>query len=790
MKKLLLAALTLICFSALNAQPVQTIRGTITDAQSKTPLIGATVVLLGSEPLIGTTSDMDGKFRLEAVPTGRHSIRITYVGYTEVVLSNLIVNSAKEVVLTIEMEEAVIAGAEAVVTATEKGGPNNELVSVSGRKFSIDETQRYAGSLGDPSRMASNFAGVVGGGNDQRNDIVIRGNSPLGMLWRLEGADIPNPNHFSNQGANGGPVSILNNNTLANSDFLTGAWPAEYGAATSGVFDLKMRNGNNEKREHTFQIGFNGLELMTEGPLTKNGASYLFSYRYSTLSFFDAIGIQFGNSGIPFYQDFSLKVNVPTQKAGTFSLWGIGGLSSTDIFDSGKDSAERADKVRPEDIRFSSGMFATGVTHLLPVGKKGYVKSVLSFSGEKNETILDTLVNETSGTEKALYFHSDSRVFKTALHSFYNHKFNARNSLKTGFILSRFSLNMDDSLRRWESQRPSGFRVNYAINESAWTWQAYSNWTHKFSSRLTLNAGLHAQGLLLNNIWSLEPRAGIKYDLDSRSRISFGYGLHGQGQPLPVYFQETNLDNGATIRTNTNLKYTRNHHFVLGYERQIAKSMRLKTETYYQYLNNVAVTESPSAYSIINFGSDFSGLPNIDSLTNKGLGRNYGLEITLEKFFSKGYYFLITSSFYQSEYMGSDGKWRSTAYNGNYVINALGGKEFTLKKGQVLAFNFKGTWAGGRREIPIDFVESAIEKRAVYDLDRAYETRLPDYLRFDVRIGFKINGKRVTQEWALDLQNVFNIRNILTRQYDPASGELRDQYQIGIFPVPLYRLQF
>jgi len=772
------------------AQQTQTVRGKIIDDQSKTPLIGASFILLDSDPLLGTVTNTEGEFRLEKVPVGRQNFKISYLGYEDIVLSNQIINSGKEVVLTIEMTEKILTGNEAVVKAKQnKGSTNNDLVSVSGRAFSLDETNRYAGSLGDPSRMVSNFAGVAGGGNDQRNDIVIRGNTPLGLLWRLEGADIPNPNHFSNQGANGGPVSILNNNTLANSDFLTGAWPAEYGAATSGVFDLKMRNGNNEKREHTFQIGFNGVELMTEGPFKKGGASYLFSYRYSTLAFFDALGMSFGDAGVPKYQDLSFKIHLPTKNAGTFSLWGLGGFSSTSIYDSNMDSAERINRFRPQDLEFSSGMMASGLTHSIALGKKAYLKSVVSISGERNRTKVDTLHNYFTN-DKSLFFSSASTVLRYSAHSYYNRKVNAKNSFRIGFIATYWTSKMSDSLRNWESMRPSGFRIDNDFDESVQTIQAYANWTHRFSRDLTLNAGLHAHTLIMNSTYSVEPRLGLKYQLNNRNSFSFGYGLHGQAQPLPVYYQKTQLLSGEEVLTNKDLEFTKSHHFVLGYERYFTSNLRMKSEAYYQYLTNVPVTQTPSYYSVVNFGSDFGGLPNIDSLVSNGFGRNYGIEITLERFFNKGFYFLVTGSVFSSEYMSSDGVWRHTAYGSNYVFNALGGKEWKIKSDNMLSINLKATYAGGRRYIPIDLEQSRIENRWVNDETQAYQNRQQDYARVDFRIGFKQNKKRFTQEWALEIQNVFNIQNLLTRQYNPALGQVQSLYQIGIFPVPLYRIQF
>ena len=435
MKKIFLLSAFIYLVNFLSAQELtQTVRGNVVDKESRTALIGAVIQIINGK-IIGDVTDVEGRFRIKNVPLGRKTVKVSYLGYNDVVLNDIVINSAKEVVLNIEMQEKVTSSNEVVVTAkSNKAQTNNDLVLISGRSFTIDQTNRYAGSLTDPTRMVSNFAGVSGGGSDQRNDIVIRGNSPMGLLWRLEGADIPNPNHFSNQGANGGPVSILNNNTLSNSDFLTGAFPAEYGNGNAGVFDLKMRNGNNEKHEFLSQIGFNGFEMLAEGPIKKDGASYLVSYRYSTLSLFSAMGISFGESGVPFYQDISFKINLPKTSFGSFSFWGLGGISSTQLLNSNKTASERAKLVFPQDVDFSSKMGALGVTHLYQLSKQSYIKTVISASGEGNLTKVDSL---TPANDKFFSFHSNSLNGKLALHSFYSYKFNARHSIKIGFIGTR-----------------------------------------------------------------------------------------------------------------------------------------------------------------------------------------------------------------------------------------------------------------------------------------------------------------------------------------------------------------
>jgi len=224
-------------------------------------LIGANVALSNSNPAKGTVTDINGYFEIKKVPIGRQSIEVSYVGYKSAFINNIYVYAGKESELTIKLEEKIEQFEEVVVKSmNRKDQPLNEMAQVSARSFSVEETERYAGSVGDPSRMAASYAGVLTLGT-QINDIIIRGNSTTGLIYRLEGLKIPNPNHFGSLSSSGGTFSMINNNVLSNSDFYTGAFPAEFGNATSGVFDLKLRKGNNEKNEDLAQIGAGGFEL-------------------------------------------------------------------------------------------------------------------------------------------------------------------------------------------------------------------------------------------------------------------------------------------------------------------------------------------------------------------------------------------------------------------------------------------------------------------------------------------------------------------------------------------------
>lgn len=785
--------LLIICllagFENIQAQTLtQTIRGTVLDKQSKTPLPGATIQVIGIEPAIGALADENGAFRLSQVPVGRRTLKIRYVGYSEQVISDLVVGSAKEVIVTIELEEALTQTEEVIITSdAEKDKTNNELAFISARTFNIDETRRYAGNRNDPARMAANFAGVSGA-DDARNDIIIRGNSPLGLLWRLEGVAIPNPNHFSGLGTTGGPVSILNNNLLSSSDFFTSAFPAEYGNATSGVFDLKMRAGNNDKHEFTGQVGFNGFEGMAEGPINrKNGSSYLASYRYSTLEVFQAVGISFGTAALPRYQDFSFKLNFPNTKAGSFSLFGIGGVSRIEILDKDQ-SSEDIYGGNGLDIYFGSRMGTAGLNHVYFFGKKTYSHITLAVSREDNLNDIDTTdVRLPKADRVASPWLKDKTVnYKYTASGFVNHKFNARSTWKTGFIADLFDLDFRSQIQdggTWRSRRNFTGQTGFL--------QFYSQMMYRFTEKLSATAGLHYQHLVLNNTAGVGPRAGISWKLHPRHQVNAGYGIHYQNQPMAIYFFQTRLPDFTSVQTNRNLGLTRSQHVVLGYDARAGRNIRFKWENYIQQLDRVPVEQRASGFSSLNFGADF-GIPDVDSLVNTGTGYNYGTEFTLEKFFSNQYYFLTTLSVFQSRYTGSDQVERSTAFNNQFVANGLAGKEFKVgKKGNsVVTTDIKFTWAGGRRYTPIDTVASRLAGETRFDFSREWSGQFPDYFRFDVKLGYRINRPKTSQHFFIDIQNVTNRKNYFSQSYDNVRQELVTTYQLGLFPVFNYRIEF
>jgi hypothetical protein len=787
MKKRLPLLLFLLCVSTtLFAQhSTQKIHGIVTDAQSQSPLPGVVVRVLNSDSLIGTATDMDGRFILTNVPIGHVSLGFSFMGYKPLVLNNIILDAGKEGDVNVSLDEYVDTLNEVVIhSKTNKQNPLNEMTTASARQFSPDDASRYAGALSDPSRMATNFAGV-GVANDSRNDIVIRGNSPLGLLWKLDGVNIPNPNHFGTLGSTGGPVSILNNNMLDQSDFMTGAFPAEYGNAMAGVFDLKMRNGNTEQSEFAGELGFNGLEIQAEGPFSKDSkASYIVDYRYSTLAVFKLLGINYGFAAVPQYQDISFKVNIPlSTKAGTISIFGMGGPSYIALLAKDQSSSNLSTAPLNEDTYFNSNMGVVGISHKLFFNEKTSQTFSFAVSGLQNITKIDTNDN---GTTKTTFGQLATDII-TSLSYTFNTKINSRNTIKAGVLADIYYSNYSDSVLH-----DSVFTYGEKFKSTNTLVQSYIEWQHKFTDNVVFNGGLHFQDFLIdNNSTALEPRLGIKWNFAPKQSIALASGLHSEMQPISVYHYETQLPDGTYATTNKGLGFSKSAHLVLSYDYVFIPGWRMKIETYYQYLYNIPVQIQSSSYSVLNIGASYYD-PPYDSLTNKGTGRNYGAELTVEKFFDKTYYVLLTTSVYESKYTGSDGVERNTAFNGNYTLNMLAGGDINLDKikRKVISISAKVNYAGGKHYTPIDFNASMLEHVPIYENNEAFSAQYPVYSRIDLKIGFKLNGKKITQEWAFEAQNIFNRQNIFQQIYNPNTNSEQTDYQLGFFPIGSYKITF
>ena len=758
----------------------QVVRGRVIDADSRAPLQDANIIVRTTDPPIGAASGKDGRFRIDKVPVGRHDLQVSFIGYETKVIPELMVTTGKEIVLEVELREDILQMDSLVVKAfTQKDQPLNSMSMSSARIFSVDEARRYGGGFDDPARLASSFAGVTSGDlND--NGIVIRGNSPKGLLWRLEGIEIPNPNHFAGMTTfGGGGISALSSLMLSNSDFFTGAFPAEYGNALSGVFDIKLRTGNNEKHEHAFQAGALGIDFSSEGPLSgKNRSSYLFNYRYSTFALVQPL---LPDYFVPKYQDFCFKINVPTNKAGIFSLWT---LVTADQFDVQAESDTLKWNNYEDQQSYESvfRLWALGLNHNYLLGPNTYVHSTAALTGDYVKW--DKHFTDFGFTQYDMH-HIDITNYNLIFTSVLNHKFNSGHTNRTGFIVNRLNYNV-----KMQNAASLGSELVTTVDANAASMQ-YSFFSQSkvtITSGWALNAGFHGQYYNLNKELLFEPRIGLRYHLSNRQSLSIAYGKHSRLEPQFIYFARV-MDGNTTTYPNKKLKLTKANHFIFAYDLNINPDLRLKIEPYVQYLYDVPVIPD-SSYSTINLESDwfFS-----DKLVNDGTGSNIGIDLTLERFLKDGYYYLFTASLFESKYKGGDHIQRNTRYNSHFVFNILFGKEWTWGSAKNKAFsaNARLNMMGGKLDSPVIY-NYPYQKgdEVLYDDTKPFTYTRPNIYHLNISINYRVNQKNHSSIWSLQVLNLLGAQEYFGYMYDYKKDKVVEDKQVIIMPTISYKIEF
>ena len=758
--------------------PVQTIRGIVLERSIGTPLPGATIALTSLGRTV--TADSAGRFRLEGIAVGRQVLTVTYAGFRPVTLSNLLIESGKEAVLTIEMEEVAVKEREIVIKGRpDKSRPLNEMALVSGRMFSVEETRRFAAGLNDPSRIATGFAGVQSQGD--ANALIIRGNAPNGLLWRLEGVDVPNPNHFARVGTSGGAISILSAQLLANSDFYTGAFSSEYGNALAGVFDIRLRKGNREKREHTLSVSTIGLDAATEGYFKKGyGGSYLVNYRYGFLTLMQKIGFDIGEAPTSF-QDLSFNIHLPTRKLGEFTVFGFGGASQQEETPDRDPAAWVSNTARRNGWLDASRTGATGLTHSIRIGSRTLIRSVVSLNGYDYRE-KDSRIERADGP---LIISRDNRFseMNTVASLTVTHKRNSRHLWRSGAYLTRKGFDLVQ--REWAN---NALQVRVKDEGHTLMTNAFVQWKWTPIERFSLVAGLHGQHLKLNNSSAVDPRLSARWALGKGQSLSVGLGHHAQIQPLGNYFARVKVGTD-TIQPNRNMGMSRSLHFVLGYGVRFGEHWNLKAEAYYQQLHSIPITAGrPTTFSMINQDDNYV----IDALVNDGRGRNLGMELTLERFWTDQFYFMSTISLYDSRYRSSDGIWRNTRFNSNAMTTTLMGKEWMIRgrRTHTIAADFKLMYGGGVRVTPIDLARSVAVNRQITIPARIYDEKLPPFFRIDLQGEWRVQYGRRTGAFILGVQNLTGRRNPVRHYYDPAVKRIQYGYMLGRIPVAGYKMDF
>ena len=774
----------------------QTLKGRVTDAITGEALIGA-AVKVAELPGEGGVTNMDGEFSIFISRSGRYTIETSYIGYEPSVLKEVLVAGVKDVMLDITLRENRFELEEVVIKPrVSKEATMNPIALVGGMMLSMEEASRYAGGYNDPARLVTAFAGVAGQGDS--NGISVHGNAPQFMQYRLEGVEIFSPNHFADLYSAGfGMVSSLNSNVITNSDFFVSTFNSSYNNTLSGVFDMKMRAGNNSKYENGVQVGSVGIEWTSEGPISKeHNSSFIFNYRYGfstiarKLKLIDTYGSQYD------FQDFSLKLNFPTKKAGTFSFFALGFIDkSWDVELDIEDIHSIYDASDQEGHLYNA---LVGASHKIYFDNKWTWRSTVAYNMQHNKVDMEYWGLTFDANYKPTGFEGKDYPFSYLKQNEDRVVFNTELSKQVtprwlvqfgGEYSHRF---FDLSFRTAENvYEPVPSTPYYATKDNTGLASIFWSNVWRPADNLSINLGISGSYFLLSEDLSLEPRASVKWEPGERHSISLGYGLHSMIEKLDAYF----FRNADGTMANKNLSFSKAHHLLGTYMYKFTDNLNLRFNAYYQYGFDTPVGINGSTFCTVNRLFNYIEEP----LVNEGNTRNYGVDVTLEQYMSQGFYGQVNGSLLKSEYRGLDKKWRSQLYDRGYMVKVLGGKEWMIgnRKQNVFNVSVKYTLQGGLRHTPIDVdamkanVEAGIiDDQPIYKEDEAMSLQFSPTSILDLTVSYKINCKKVSHTIAFEGVNILQNETPYAVRYDLATGQLRTDKSGISLPNLYYRIDF
>lgn len=775
-----LISLVLFTSSYSRAQSYQTVRGIITDQFTEAPIPGVEVkILKGGKVLMHAISNHNGLFKIEKVELGTYDVLFKHLQYYSFISPGVEISVSKEIVMDVKMELSINALTEVEVSPPKlRGQPVNEMATTSSYAIQADDAKRIAGGLDDPIRVAGTLPGVTSATGFSENFISIRGNSPRSLKYIMEGIELPNPTHFSRIGSAGGTFTIFSLQLLDKSDFYTGAYSAQYGNALGGVFDAKFRKGNQQKHEHIIQAGVLGLDIASEGPLSKSKkASYAINYRFGLVGLARLIGYPTQ----PTYQDLSFTLNFPLTKRSNLQFFAIGGTSLRDRL-AEKDSSLWEESIDRTNLILKSEMGSIGAVYKLFLTDQTVFKATgaISYTNQidNKQYVKDdySLVDQRTNTYKSMPI-----SFAASL----KHKFSKRHFHITGLSYSNTYHDWRSSRYIFNSQTEIvPFNGSGVSNEL----QAYTLSKFLLTNKWHLNTGIHYTYYDVNKGQALEPRVSIDYKINTKHSLSASFGVHSQIEHFATYWY-TDKASTSNLHPNKQLKFAKSNHYIVGYKGKVWTNHSLRIEAYYQQLSNIPI-DPTGTFSTINM----SELQDIRLLNNNGTGENYGLDIGFERYTENGLYYIFNGSIYKSLYTGGDNVKRSTAYDNKYNLKLLLGKEYKLKekggKYKAFAWNTNLAILGGAPYTPVDLIASEVEQETIYNESIAFTKRDNQLIFLDFTFSYKINSSRRRSVWALQIKNLFSNGNAIYREYDTVTKEEVIVPSSSVFPVLSYRLEF
>lgn len=778
MKQIITYLALIATFSGFAQQ--QNLQGVVKNSFTELPIEDVTVKLRLNDSIVASTfTNKGGAFLFVNIPLAIYDVSFSHLEYEAFILPDITLTSSRTENINVELVEAFKQLDEFTINPhKDRSKNNNEMSTNSVKTIYLQDMQKLAGSLDDPIRVAGMMPGVTSDAAFSENFVSIRGNSPRGLKYQLEGVEVINPSHFARIGSSGGTFTIFSMQLLDKSDFFTGAFPAEYSNALSGVMDVNFRRGNQATRESSISIGTLGIDLSTEGPFNeKMKSSYLINYRYSVVGLARLIGYPTQ----PTYQDLSFVLNFPQEK-GEIKVFGIAGTSDRKRLATIDSTLWESDLDR-YNLSLRSEMVMVGATYDRHFGEKNLLKVTTVGSAFRQIDNRNYLLSEATEIIRSKNEYNSAPI--TAAVSL-KHKFSRRHTNKTGGSFEYASHN-------WEVLRYN-FETNYLDTNvigkgSSQTAKAYAQSRIFLTEKTVLNIGVTSLYYSVNNKITLEPRIGLSYQTKRKGKLSLALGKHSQVEHFATYLYQERDSAGSLSFPNKNLEFVKAYHAIGGFKTTIFKNHYFNVEVYYQYLYDIP-TEKNGTFSMANIAE----LQQVRALENIGTGENYGIDFGIERYASKGLYYMINASIFESNYVDGLGIKRSTEFDQKFNIKFLAGKEYIVgeKKGKTnfLGWNTNVSYVGGRPYTPINLEASELNKETVYNESLAYSNRERNLLFADVTFTYKINKPKRTAVWSLQIKNIFSNGAAIYREYDPLTQQETTVKSSSFFPNLSYKIQF
>jgi hypothetical protein len=750
MKQIIFTALVLLSNFALAQKGI--IQGRVYNAINNEPLPFAAVLL--ENTTIGTTTDIDGNFKIADLQPGLYNVQVQFIGFKSRIIYEVQVTNTKPVVIDFPLEEESQQLQEVVITAQTRFEKTAES-PVSLKKLGINEIQRNPGGNQDISRVIQSLPGVASG-VAFRNDLIIRGGGPNENRFYLEGIEIPAINHFATQGSSGGPVGMINVQFIRDVDFYTGAFPVNRGNTMSSMMEINLKDGRTDRIGGILQLGASEAGITLEGPLSSK-TTYLVSARQSYLQFlFSALELPF----LPTYNDFQLKVKHSFNKKNQLTVIGLGAI---DQFKLNLDANETPSQqyilnVLPvnEQWNYSIGAKYTNFR------EKSYTNVVLSRFMLNNESY--KFANNDESNTKLLDYVSQEIENKLRVENFY----------RSGKLGSTIGFNFEEVkyyTTTVDKRLPNGRVLDYTSDLRLLKYGLFGNVSYTFFNRLDVSAGLRTDGINFNSnmgnlLNQLSPRIAASYNITDAFSLNANWGIYYQ---LPPYTTMGFRNNEGEL-VNTDLKYIRSRHWVAGFAYLVPWSGRIAVEGFHKKYSQYPFL-IPDSVSLANLGGDFGVVGNSEATsTNEGLA--YGIEFSYEQKLFQGFYGIAAVTLVRSKFEDKRGELIPSSWDNRYLISLTAGKRF----GQNWELGFQYQLIGGTPYTPYDLEASALQQnwdnlgRGVFDVSQLNTQRLESFNRLNLRLTRRWYFEQSNLELYFDLQNALG----LTVQGQPFVDVVRD----------------